>query len=76
MTLPPTARPARGVNVAVDPRADGHRQRVQVGEVPLVLAWGPQVRSARGWFKSVGRHSEYSIYAVRRCVGRVPEGVK
>jgi hypothetical protein len=35
--------------------------------------WEKQVLSARG-FKRVGRHPEYSIYTVCRCVGRGPGG--
>ena len=36
-------------------------------------AWEKQVLSARG-VKRVGRHSEYSIYTVWRCIGRGPGG--
>jgi hypothetical protein len=35
-----------------------------------VQVWEKQALSARG-FKRVGRHSEYPIYTVWRCIGRV-----
>ena len=38
-------------------------------------AWEKQALSARGC-KRVGRHPEYALYAVWRCVGRGPGGVK
>jgi hypothetical protein len=44
-----------------------------VGNIEPFLTWGQQVRSARG-FKRVGRHSEYAIYTVWRCVRRGPGG--
>jgi hypothetical protein len=53
----------------------GGKHLVHVGgDAPEKLgAWEKQVLSARG-FKRVGRHSEYAIYTVWRCVGRCPGG--
>jgi hypothetical protein len=40
---------------------------------PALRAWEKQALSARG-FQECGGHSEYSVYTVRRCIGRGPGG--
>ena len=50
-------------------RSKSRRRRRRRG----ARTWEKQVLSAR--FKGVGRHAEYSIYAVWRCIGRDPGGL-
>ena len=64
----PRAAP-EGVDRALRPPLPERQHAVVV--VRLVVAWEKQVLSARG-FKRVGRHSEYAIQTVWRCVSRGP----